>query len=141
MPAVPLSQVAVHLRPADNVAVAARTLPPGLEVEFAGRVLTLQGRVGMGHKLAVRAIAAGEAVTKYGQIIGFAGTDIPAGTHVHVHNVRADAFERDYAIGRDCPPPMTPVADAPGSPPIRYFDGYDRGADRPDHLRYGTRNY
>ena len=32
MPAVPLSQVAVHLRPEDNVAVAARTIPPGAEL-------------------------------------------------------------------------------------------------------------
>ncbi len=135
MPAVPLSQVAVHLRPADNTAVAARPLPPGLEVEFAGKVLTVRDRVGMGHKLAVRQIPAGEPVTKYGQIIGFAAADIPAGAHVHVHNVRADAFERDYAFGRDCPPPPPPPAEE------RTWLGYDRGPDRPDHLRYGTRNY
>jgi altronate hydrolase len=134
MPAVPLTQVAIHLRPADNVAVAARVLPPGLEVQFDGTVLTVQGRVGMGHKLAVRPIAAGEPVTKYGQSIGFASLDIPAGAHVHVHNVRADAFERDYAFARECPPPAPPAEE-------RTWLGYDRGPDRPDHLRYGTRNY
>ena len=31
MPAVPLSQVAVQLRPEDNIAVAARDLAPGME--------------------------------------------------------------------------------------------------------------
>jgi altronate hydrolase len=134
MPAVPLAQVAVQLRPDDNTAVAARPLPPGFEVQVNGHVLTIQGRIGLGHKLAVRPIRAGEPVLKYGQIIGFAGADIPAGAHVHVHNVRADAFERDYAFGRDCPPPP-----APAEP--RYFQGYDRGPDRPEHLRYGTRNY
>lgn len=139
MPAVPLSEVAIHLRPTDNVAVAARVLPPGLEVRFDGQILTLQDRVGLGHKVAVRAIAAGEPVTKYGQTIGFASQDIPAGAHVHVHNARADAFARDYAFGRDCPP--APVAYAPGSPEIRFWQGYDRGPERPDHLRYGTRNY
>src|SRR5690349_20132290 len=134
MPAIPLSQVAVHLRPEDNVAVAARPLAPGTEVQFNGHVLTVQGRVGLGHKLALRDIRAGEPVLKYGQIIGFAGGDIPAGAHVHVHNVRADAFERDYAFGRDRPPPP-----APAEP--RTFQGYDRGPERPEHLRYGTRNY
>src|SRR5262249_16086487 len=60
--------------------------------------------------------------------------DIPAGSHVHVHNVSADSFERDYAFCRDCPPP--PAAAEP-----RYWMGYDRGPERPDHFRDGTRNY
>jgi altronate hydrolase len=123
------------LRPNDNVAVAAEPLRAGLELEFDGRRLTVAGRIGLGHKLAVGPIAAGAAVVKYGQTIGFAGQDIPAGAHVHVHNVRADAFERDYAIGRDCPPPPPPPAEE------QTWLGYDRGADRPDHLRYGTRNF
>jgi altronate hydrolase len=129
MPVVALSQVAVHLRPEDNVAVAARTLQPGLELRHNGSILTLDRRIGLGHKMALRPIRKGEAVTKYGQIIGFASQDIPAGGHVHVHNVAADAFERDYAFCRDCPPPP-----APAEP--RFFEGYDRGAGR-----YGTRNY
>jgi altronate hydrolase len=129
MPAAPLSQFAVHLRPEDNIAVAARNLPAGAELQFNGSTLTLSKRVGLGHKLALRPIRKGEAVYKYGQIIGFAGEDIPAGGHVHVHNVRADNFERDYAFCRDCPPPP-----APAEP--RTFLGYDRGDGR-----YGTRNY
>ena len=137
MPPTPLTQVAVHLRPEDNVAVAARTLLAGQEFTFDGAVITPDRRVGLGHKIAVRPIAKGEAVRKYGQIIGFASEDVPAGGHVHVHNVSADAFERDYAFCRDCPPPLPPPgADAPGSPPVRYFMGYDRGDGR-----YGTRNY
>ena len=130
MPAVPLSQVAVHLRPEDNVAVAARPIPEGAEIRAGDDTLVTTGRVGMGHKLALRPIRAGEAVLKYGQVIGFAGRDIPAGAHVHVHNVRADAFERDYAFCRDCPPPPPPPAQR------RTFQGYDRGDGR-----YGTRNY
>jgi altronate hydrolase len=129
MPAVPIAQVAVQLRPEDNTAITVRPLPPGLEVQVGGETWTVTGRVGMGHKIAVRPIRAGEPVLKYGQIIGFAGADIPAGGHVHVHNVRADRFERDYAFGRDCPPPP-----APAEP--RFFQGYDRGDGR-----YGTRNY
>ena len=136
MSAVPLSQVAVHLRPEDNVAVAARNLSSGTAVQHNGSTLTLSSRIGLGHKLALRPIAKGEAVTKYGQIIGFASKAIAAGDHVHVHNVAADAFERDYAFCRDCPPPpLSPGSDLPGSPPMRYFMGYDRGDGR-----YGTRN-
>lgn len=135
MPAVPLSRVAVHLRPEDNVAVAAHRLEPGQEVQYNGTDLTVGGRIDLGHKVALRPIRKGEAVCKYGQIIGFASRDIAPGEHVHVHNVAADAFERDYAFCRDCPPP--PAAPAAK----RTFQGYDRGPDRPEHLRYGTRNY
>jgi altronate hydrolase len=129
MPPVPLAQVAVQLRPDDNVAVAARTLPGGTELHQDGRVLVIGNRVGLGHKLAVRPIARGEAVRKYGQIIGFASQDIPAGGHVHVQNVAADSFARDYAFCQERPQPP-----APAGP--RFFSGYDRGAGR-----YGTRNY
>jgi altronate hydrolase len=129
MPALPLSQVAVHLRPEDNIAVATRNLPEGTQVKYNGDTLTVSGRIGLGHKLALRDIRKGEAVYKYGQIIGFASQDIPAGGHVHVHNVRADSFERDYAFCRDCPPPPVPAEP-------RFFMGYDRGDGR-----FGTRNY
>ncbi len=129
MSAVALAEVAVHLRPEDNVAIAARPLAAGLEVEFQGERLRLAGRINLGHKVALRPIRQGEAVYKYGQIIGFAGRAIAPGEHVHVHNVTLGTFERDYAFCRDCPPP--PVAAEP-----RYFEGYDRGDGR-----YGTRNY
>jgi altronate hydrolase len=130
MPALPLSQVAVRLRPEDNVAVAARHLPAGAEVEINGSTQKLPRRVGLGHKIALVPIRSGEPVLKYGQVIGFADGDIAPGDHVHVHNVRADVFERDYAFCQDCPPP-------PARPATEdYFDGYDRGDGR-----YGTRNY
>jgi altronate hydrolase len=129
MPPVPLSQVAVQLRPQDNTAVAARPLPAGLEVAHSGSTLQLPGCIGLGHKFALRDIAKGEAITKYGQIIGFATQTIPAGGHVHVHNVTAGEFDRDYAFCKDAP--ATPPAGA-----LRTFAGYDRGDGR-----YGTRNY
>lgn len=129
-----LAQLAVQLRPDDNVAVAARPIAADTEIEYQGRRLRVASRVGLGHKLALEPIAAGEAVRKYGQIIGFAGRAIAPGEHVHVHNLRADAFERDYAYCRDCPPP--PPSAAP-----RTFQGYDRGPERAEEYRYGTRNY
>jgi altronate hydrolase len=134
MSGIALSKVAVHLRPEDNIAVAARNLEAGLPIQYNGSCLTLSKRVGLGHKLALKPIAKGQAVYKYGQIIGFASEDIAPGDLVHVHNVAAEAFERDYAFCRDCPPP--PAAAEP-----LYFMGYDRGPERPEHFRYGTRNY
>jgi len=129
MSAVSLSQVAVHLRPGDNIAVAARNIDRGLTVQVNGSSLTSAVRIPLGHKMAVRPIKKGDAVYKYGQIIGFATEDILPGGHVHVHNVRADDFERDYAFCRDRPAP-------PAAVDADYFMGYDRGDGR-----FGTRNY
>jgi altronate hydrolase len=129
MPPLLLSQIAVHLRPEDNIAVAARHLQAGTEFQYNGHTLTLSRRIGLGHKIALRSIKKGEAVFKYGQIIGFASENIAPGDLVHVHNVSANAFERDYAFCRDCPPPSP-------RPEPRFWMGYDRGDGR-----FGTRNY
>ena len=130
-----LSTVAIHLRPIDNIAVATRMIPANSELEIEGQAVSIPSTVDMGHKVAVRPIAKGEPVLKFGQIIGFASQDVPVGGHVHVHNCKADNFERDYAYAEDVPPPL------PAPKEYRTFMGFDRGADKPDHLRYGTRNY
>ena len=61
-------------------------------------------RIPFGHKIAAQPIAAGEAVRKFGQIIGFASQPIAAGDWVHEHNCNMGpehgAFERDYAFLR-----------------------------------------
>jgi altronate hydrolase len=119
----------VILRPEDNVAVASRSLPAGLEIEHGGRTFKLNQPIALGHKIALRTICKGEAIIRYGQTIGFASADIATGGHVHVHNVSADAFDRDYAFCRDCPPLLAPVEP-------QTWMGYDRGGGR-----YGTRNY
>ncbi len=135
MPAVPLTKYAVHLRPADNIAVAARGIPAGTELQFDGGSVAVGNGIELGHKFAVRPIREGDAISKFGQVIGFAGQPIGVGEHVHVHNVKADKFERDYAFGADLPTPLPPPAE------YRTWLGYDRGPGKPDHRRYGTRNY
>ncbi len=42
----------------------------------------------LGHKIALRDIADGETVVKYGHDIGRAVAPIKAGAHVHVHNLK-----------------------------------------------------
>ena len=46
-----------------------------------------------GHKYALRDIAAGENIVKYGMPIGRATCAIAKGGHVHVHNVRTNLGE------------------------------------------------
>ena len=126
--AVDVSQ-AVVLRSDDTVAVAARPIPRGFALQLAGRTIEVREPIGLGHKVALADISPGEPVRKYGQIIGFASKPIPAGSLVHVHNLKADLFERDYAFATERP--ETPRPDRP-----RTFRGYLR----PDG-RVGTRNY
>ena len=72
---------------ADNVATALEPLDPGRIVDLGGITVTIAEAIPRGHKVALRAIPAGERVIKYGSPIGSASTDIAAGTHVHTHNV------------------------------------------------------
>ena len=132
---VPLSQYAVRLRPEDNIAVAARPVPAGACLALDGTTITVPAAIKMGHKFAVQPISEGDAILKYGQVIGFASRPVEPGGHVHTHNVAAPKFAREYAFGTDRPAPLPPPAES------RTWLGYDRGPDRPDSRRYGTRNY
>jgi altronate hydrolase len=55
-------------------------------------------RIPAGHKIAVRALAKGQPVHRYHQVIGFATQPIEPGDHVHVHNVAMGDFQREYAF-------------------------------------------
>ena len=48
-----------------------------------------------GHKLALKNIASGDRVIKYGSTIGEAIADIPAGSWVHTHNLRTALKEKE----------------------------------------------
>jgi altronate hydrolase len=117
---------AIRLHPDDGVVIARATLLPGALV--AEGVVAAQ-RIPAGHKVAVRRIAAGEPVRRYGQIIGFASMPIEPGRHVHVHNCEMGDFAKDYAFGVDAKP-TTPANSPAGFMGIRRQDG-----------RVATRNY
>ena len=81
----------IRLHPADDVVIARSQLVGGAKVEdFAVR-----GLIPAGHKVATRAIAAGEPVRRYNQIIGFATQAIAPGMHVHVPNLEVRDFARE----------------------------------------------
>lgn len=81
---------------ADNVATALEALEPGRVLTGVGSI-TVREAIPRGHKVAVRAIAAGGAVMKYGSPIGVAVADIPPGAHVHTHNVSSTRGRGDLA--------------------------------------------
>jgi altronate hydrolase len=126
-----LAEVAVHLRPEDDVAIAKLPLAAGSTLTRDGLPpLTVRAFVPTGHKVALNAVAQGQPVRRYGQIIGFATVPIEAGDHVHTQNLAVGDFARDYAFGVDARPvEYVPEAQR------RTFMGYLR----PDG-RVGTRN-
>ena len=77
----------VRITARDMVAVALKPLKAGETVSYGGGSITLKEDLPMGHKAALRDIRKGEAVIKYGFPIGEATEDIPAGAHVHTHNL------------------------------------------------------
>ena len=79
--------ILMHLR--DNVAVATCPIPAQDQARLSGLTLTVSQAIPRGHKLAVRDIARGDPIQKYGEIIGTAKADIRPGDHVHVHNLDA----------------------------------------------------
>lgn len=72
----------LQIDPADNVAVALTALEPG---EVDG--VTVRDPIPQAHKVSIRSIPKDSPVIKYAHPIGLATTGIPAGAHVHTHNV------------------------------------------------------
>jgi arabinonate dehydratase len=86
----------IRLHPQDDVVIARTELPAGTRV--AKENVRAAVRIPAGHKIAVRAVAQGQPVHRYHQIIGFATQPIAPGDHVHVHNIAMGDFQRDYAF-------------------------------------------
>lgn len=94
-----IAAAVIRLNVLDDVLIARQPLTAGLFIEAEN--LSVRQPIPAGHKVATRAIARGEPLRRYGQIIGFASQPIAAGEHVHVHNVEMGDFSRDYAFGVD----------------------------------------
>lgn len=128
---MPLDETAAALllNPVDDVAVARRRISQGESTGLAG--LAANQLIPRGHKIAVRAIAAGAVLRKFGQVIGVATQDIAAGDHVHLHNLAMSesGAEHQFAIEATETGMLPPDL-------CRTFMGYDRGAGG-----VGTRNY
>ena len=79
----------------DDVAVVIADVAAGVEV----RTVTLEGKevgritaienIPLGHKIALRDLAQGKEVLKYGRAVGRTTQNIAKGGHVHTHNVKS----------------------------------------------------
>jgi len=87
----PISPRLLRLSPLDNVATITAPAEKGAALELDQQTkITLLNRISVGHKVAVRDIAMGEKVVKFGCPIGSATRAIAAGEHVHTHNLKSD---------------------------------------------------
>jgi altronate dehydratase len=121
------TRFSIRLHPQDTVAIALKDLTAGTHLPEQG--VTLTEAVPRGHKLALAPLAEGAQVIRYGQIIGVATAAIPAGAHVHSHNLGMGPHSTDYAHA-SASVPLPPVTEA------RTFMGYHRADGT-----VGTRNY
>jgi altronate hydrolase len=120
---------AVRIRPDDNVAVAVEPLHEGSEIAVDSARVVLVEDIPAGHKLALVPLAPGDAVTKYGFVIGEATTAVAAGGWVHSQNLRtrlSGTLEYRYQPVR---------RDPSASVEVPTFMGYRRA-----NGRVGTRN-
>ena len=116
----------LKIDPRDDVAVALAPLAAGEPVADG---VTAQADIPAGHKVALRAIAAGGDVRKYGWPIGHATVAIAPGDHVHSHNLATNLSGlQDYAYAPATPEPLAATDGAT-------FQGYRRKDGR-----VGTRN-
>ncbi len=120
----------IQLHPSDNVAVARAPVAAGANLRVNGAEITARAAIPAGHKIALRAIPPGEAVLRYGQIIGRAKQAIAPGDHVHTHNLGFEELHLNYEfpVGETAAPQRRETGPT--------FLGYAR-----EDGRAGTRNY
>ena len=123
------SALTIRLKAEDNVVVARTEILPGTAIPGEG--VTARQAVPAGHKITTKAVAEGEPLRKYGQIIGFAAEAIEPGAHVHTHNCEVRTFERETAACSE-------------ARPTAYFNDAERATFQGilrENGRAATRNY
>jgi altronate hydrolase len=126
-----ITELAIVLKPEDDVAIAKREISAGTILDDVGTRIEVRQAIKPGHKVARRAKQPGDVVRRYGQPIGFATRDIAVGDHVHTQNLGVGELHQEYEVGTD----VVPVQRYPLAQ-MRHFDGYQR-----EDGRVGTRNY
>jgi len=80
----------IQINPRDNVAVCLESLVKDEKITICGQEVIISEEIPAGHKIAIRPIAEGENVVKYGEPIGHVTCSIKAGTHLHSHNLKTN---------------------------------------------------
>jgi galactarate dehydratase len=119
----------IRLHQTDNVAIVVNDfgLPAGTELADG---LTLRERVPQGHKVALRDLAEGDAILRYGHVIGTAARAIKRGSWVAESLVRMPE-----------PPPLDQVSVTPrAQAPVEKLEGWSFEGFRNPDGSVGTKN-
>ncbi len=115
----------IKIHKSDNVAVAVTALLKGERIRVGETEVLLGEDIRPGHKASLVHISANEKIIKYGYPIGKASCDIPAGMHVHTHNVHtllSESFEYSYD-GAEAKQYRPPEIQAPDIQAYKRADG------------------
>ena len=125
-PDMPMEARAYRIHPDDDVAVLlSPVLAAGTVIRVAGTQVVTGQDIPSGHKVALRPIAAGQPIVKYGQPFAVATADIAPGEWVHTHNAATALGANEAYAWRGPRPPAPP----PGSPAPTFL-GYPRADGR-----------
>ena len=94
------SRKLLRIHRADNVVIVVRSVKPGDREVIDGHEAVFTQEIAIGHKVAARDIHAGEKVYKCGVPIGSAKEKVPAGGHIHLHNLKSD-YIATYTLDKD----------------------------------------
>lgn len=81
---------AILLHPDDNILVCVAHIYTGDVVDIDGEPIVIKQDIDVGHKIARRALTAGDKVFRYGAPIGSITQTVAVGGHVHMHNMQSD---------------------------------------------------
>ena len=109
----------IKINPSDNVAVALVPLSKGTVIKLDDTTLTLTEDIMQGHKFSLKNLKPGDSIIKYGNPIGHATAEIPAGSWIHTHNLKTGLGDLlTYTYNKN-------VSDLPHKEP-KFFQGYRR---------------
>lgn len=109
----------IKINPSDNVAVALQPLAKGTVIKLDNSTLTLTEEIMQGHKFALKSLKPGDSIIKYGNPIGRATAEIPAGSWIHTHNLKTGLGDLlTYTYNKN-------VTELPHREP-KFFQGYRR---------------
>ena len=87
----------VHASGRDNLVTCVKAMRAGERVLVDGREIEVKDDIPKFHKLAIAEIRKGEAVYKYGEVMGVASRDIHIGEWAHIHNIDSTRGRGDKA--------------------------------------------
>lgn len=85
----------------DNILGVARPIRAGEAIPIDGEYVRLDRNAGIGFKIARKPIKKGEAIKKYGAVIGTASSNISVGHLVHVHNTESNYLANTVLAGTE----------------------------------------